>query len=203
MSYRVIAAWAASSCILFAAAASAQPGNRHLAMEARVLDVVFPINLGSEPYHMKMVLRFGDSITQITVVIYPGGEGELIRHTARGIGQRELSQLISQMVAERSDVTEQEIAAKLKVDISRSPIELRALKGALDELKSIRVSPVLTSRVALGQCSEYEFWYDTWQEAVRYTILGPFKDGNQDRLVAWMIKFRSNLPRLLKGPTAR
>src|SRR5271168_3915393 len=199
MIYRIVVTCALFSCILFAATASAQPGDRNLDMKARVLDILFPLDLGPTPYFSKMVLRFSDSDTQLVVVVYPGGKGELIRYSLAGVKSGELSHLISKMVAEDPKVTDREIAAKLKVDVSRSPVAHEALNRALDELKAIRISPVLESRVAVDEYSEYEFWYDTWQESVHYTITSPVGNAAQDKLGQWMTKFRESVPNLLKA----
>lgn len=196
------------SCILSAATAIAQPGDRYLDIKARVLDLVYPLDVAPRPYLMKLVLRFGDSDTQLVVLIYPvypvhpGGRAEIIRYSLAGMGDGELSQLISKMVAQNPDVTDREIAAKLKVNVTRSPIEYNALNRALKDLKAVRISPILASRVAVDEYSEYEYWYDGGQESVHYTITGPFKGDPQDQLVQWMIKFRASFPDLMKPPSA-
>jgi len=172
-------------------------------MKARVLDILFPLDVRPTPYFSKMVLRFSDSDTQLVVVTYPGGKSELIRYSL-AVNSGELSQLIAKMVAENPNVKAEEIAAKVKTNVSRSPIEPAALRHALDELKAIRISPVLASRVAVDEYSEYEFWYDNWQESVHYAITSPFGNDPQDQLGKWMTKFRDNVPNLLKaslGPT--
>lgn len=189
-------------CILFAAKANAQPGDHRLDMKSRVLDILFPVDVSPQPYLTKMVLRFGDSDTQFIVVTYPGGKSELILYSLVGTGGGKLSQLIAKMVAKNADVKPQDIAAKLRVDVSRSPIEQETLNDALNELEAIQISPVLANRVAVDESSEYEFWYDTWQESVHYAITGPFLDDPQDRLGRWMVKFRANLHELLKTAAA-
>ncbi|HYL09661.1 MAG TPA: hypothetical protein VEU31_02900, partial [Candidatus Acidoferrales bacterium] len=95
------------------------------------------------------------------------------------------------------NVTDQGIAAKLKVDVKRSPIRYEALSPLVDDLKAIRISPVLASRVAVDEYSEYEFWYNNGQESVCYKVAGPFRDDPQDKLVQWMIRFRTSLPKLM------
>jgi hypothetical protein len=72
-------------------------------MKAQVLDLAFPLNVSAKPFLSKMVLRFGDSDTQITVVTYPGGKSELIRYSLAGMTSGGLSQLISKMVAENPE----------------------------------------------------------------------------------------------------
>jgi hypothetical protein len=204
MIYRIVVTCALFSCVLFAATARAQPGDRNLDIEARVLDILFPLDVGPTPYFSKMVLRFSDSDTQLVVVTYPGGKSELIRYSLAGVRSGELSHLISKMVNENPEMKAQEIAAKLKVNVSRSPIEPEALRRALDELKAIRISPVLASRVAVDEFSEYEFWYDNWQESVHYAITSPFGNDPQGQLGRWMTKFRDDVPNLFKaslGPT--
>jgi hypothetical protein len=206
MTRRTVAAFALLSCVLFTASSTAaQPGDRHLDMKARVLSLVFPLDVAPKPYFLKMILRFGDSDTQLVVVVYPDKEKywvrrcEIASYALAGLGKGQLSQLISRMVAENPKVTDQEIAAKLKVEVSRSSIEPEALSRALNDLKDIRIPPILTDRVAVDEFSDYEYWCDNWQESVQYTITGPFKDTPQDELVQWMIKFRANLPDLLKS----
>lgn len=212
MTYRMAAAFALFFCILSPTKAIAQPGDRHLNVNARVLDLLFPLDVATEPYFLKMILRFGDSDTQLVVVVYPpfplhpGGRSEIIRYTLAGTGNSDLSQLISKIYEEKHDVNDQEIAeiaAKLKVDVSRSPVGYEALDRFLNKLKAIRISPILASRVAVDEYSEYEFWYDGGQESVHYTVTGPFNGDPQDQLVQWMIKFRASLPDLLKPPSAR
>ena len=205
MTCRILLACASFCCILFAASASAQPGDRHLDIKARVLDILFPLDVAPKPYFQKMVLRFSDSDTQLVVVVYPDKDKywirkcEITRYALEGMGKGELSQFISKMVAENPNVKEQEIAAKLKVDITRSSVPLEAFSRALDELKAIRISPVLADRVPVDDYSEYEFWYDNWQESVHYAITSPFGNDPQDQLGRWMTKFRDNLPNLLKA----
>jgi hypothetical protein len=191
--------------MLFAASANAQPGDRHLDMKARVLNILFPLDVAPKLYFQRMVLRFSDSDTQLVVVVYPDKDKywvrkcEITSYALQGMGKGELSQFISKMVAENPNLQEQEIAAKLKVETTRSSVALEAFNRALDELKAIRISPVLADRVAVDEYSEYEFWYDNWQESVHYAITSPFGKDPQDQLGRWMTKFRDNLPNLLKA----
>lgn len=190
--------------ILAGSAAMAQPGDRYLVMKARVLDILFPSEVSQKPYFLKMVLRFSDSDTQLVVVVYPDKEKywvrkcEITKYSLAGMRTNQLSQLVAKMIADNPNVDEKEIAAKLKVDISRSSIDPDALNRVLDELKTVRISPILADRVAVDNYSEYEYWYDNWQESVHYTIVGPFHDSSQDQLVQWMIRFREAVPELLK-----
>jgi hypothetical protein len=205
MTCRRLAACAWFCCMLFAASANAQPGDRHLDMKARVLNILFPLDVAPKLYFQRMVLRFSDSDTQLVVVVYPDKDKywvrkcEITSYALQGMGKGELSQFISKMVAENPNLQEQEIAAKLKVETTRSSVALESFNRALDELKAIRISPVLADRVAMDEYSEYEFWYDNWQESVHYAITGPFGDDPQDQLGRWMTKFRDNVPNLLKA----
>ncbi|HUK42796.1 MAG TPA: energy transducer TonB, partial [Candidatus Acidoferrales bacterium] len=171
----------------------------------RVLDLLFRSDTGTSPFLTKMTLRYGDSDSQLVVLTYlaypvrPGGQAEVISYTITGMGGDNLSQFISKMAAQNSSVTDQEIAAKLKVEVKRSPIRYEALERLLEDLRAMRVSPMLASRLAVDEFSEYQFWYNTWQESVHYVITGPFGNDPQDQLGRWMMKFRDNLPNLLKG----
>lgn len=197
MTYRITVVCALLSCIVFTTPPTVQAGTRRLDMKARVLNLLFPLDVTPGSYFLKMVLRFDDPDTQLVIVTYSGGRSEMIRYSLAGLGNVDLSQFISKMVAENPDVKEQAIAEKLKVDIRRSPIKQEALNRLLNELRAIRISPILASRIAVDDYSEYEFWCDTGQESVHYAITGPFGTAHQDKLGQWMMRVRANLPVLL------
>ena len=170
-------------------------------MKDRVYDRLFRSS-SSAPFLTKMTLRYGDSDSQLVVLTYPvypvhpAGQAELVSYKIAGMGTDNLSQFISKMASQNENVTDEEIAAKLKVEVKRSPIRYETLGSFLDELKTIRMSPVLSSRIAVDEYSDYDFWYDGGQESVHYKLVGPFKDDPQDKLVQWMIRFRSAVPQL-------
>src|SRR5580658_831020 len=178
-------------------------------MRDRVLDLLFRSDTVTSPFLSKTTLRYGDSDSQLVVLTYPvypvhpGGPAEIISYTITGMGSDNLSQFISKMAAQNPSVTDQEIAAKLKVEVKRSPIRYEGLKRFLDELEAIRISPMLASRVAVDEYSEYQFWYNNGQESVHYTVVGPFKDDPQDKLVQWMIRFRTGVPELMSAASAK
>jgi hypothetical protein len=189
--------------ILFSGTATAQPGDHRVDMRAQVLDALFPLEVGPKPYFLKMVLRYGDSDTQFTVVIYPGANSEIIRYQLADMNRDELERVISKAIADNPRVKPQEIAAKLKVDVTRSPVNYETTLGpAIEELKSIRISPVLANRISVDDFSEYGFWYDTWQELVHYTIVSPFENEPQDELGKWMRRFRAKAEEWLKESSA-
>jgi len=178
-------------------------------MKDRILDLLFRSDGVTSPFLSKMTLRYGDSDSQLVVLTYPvypvhpGGQAEVISYTITGMGSDSLTQVISKMTAQNPNVTDQEIAAKLKVEVKRSPVRYEALSRFLDDLKTIRISPVLASRVAVDEYSEYEFWYNNGQESVHYKVVGPFKDDPQDKLVQWMIRFRTGVPELVSAASAK
>jgi hypothetical protein len=175
----------------------------------RVFDLLFQSDVVTSPFLSQMTLRYGDSDFQLVVVTYPvypvhpGGQAEIITHTITGMGSDDLAQFISKRVAQNPNITDQEIAATLKVEIKRSPINYQGLKRFLDELEAIRISPKLASRVAVDEYSEYQFWYYNGQESVHYKVVGPFKDDQQDKLVQWMIRFRTGVPELMSAASAK
>jgi hypothetical protein len=178
-------------------------------MKDRVLDLLFRSDTVSSPFLSKMTLRYGDSDSQLVVLTYPvypvhaGGQAELVSYTVTGLGTETLSQFISKMAAQDPKVTDQEIATKLKAVIKRAPIGYEALKRSFDELNAIRISPILASRVAVDEYSDYEFWYNNGQESVHYRVAGPFKKDPQDKLVEWMIRFRTGVPKLISAGSAK
>jgi hypothetical protein len=148
-----------------------------------------------------MVLRFGDSNTQLTVIVYPGGDTEIVRCSLKDMSKDQFAQLISTMMKNTPNISDEEIAAKVKVEISRVSVKPGAFDHALKGLKRVRISPRLTTRIGVDNVSEYEFWYDTWEESVHYTLMGPFRGDPEDKLVQWMIGFRAELPEVLKMST--
>ena len=74
------------------------------------------------------------------------GLPQMIPKRIVGASVPSLERFISKAVADNPQVKPQEIAAKLKVDVTRSPIDYDAALGpAIEELKSIRISPVLAT----------------------------------------------------------
>jgi hypothetical protein len=71
------------------------------------------------------------------------------------MGNQNLWEFISTIVAQKPDVTDQEIADKLKVSVMRSSVDHVASQHAMKDLEVLRVSAVLESRVALHDVSEY------------------------------------------------
>lgn len=191
--------------LLVMSAAGQSGGDVPPDMKDRVLDLLFRSDAITSPFFSKMTLRYGDSASQLVVLTYPvypvhtGGRAELISYTITGMGNENFSQFISKVLAQNPNVTDQEIAASLKVEVKRSPIRYDFLSRLLDYLKAIRISPMLTNRVGVDEVSEYEFWYDTGQECVHYKLMGPFKRDPQDKLVQWMIRFRASVPELSMG----
>ncbi len=178
--------------------ASAQPGDRRLNMKAQVLDAVFPLEVAPTPYFLKMVLRFGDTDTQLAIVVYPGRKTEVIRYRLAGMGPGDLQKFVSKAVADNSAVRPRDIAVRLKLDVTRSPVDYASVNRAIDELKTIRISPALPTQISVD-FSEFEFWCDTWQELVHYVIVSPFQDEPTDALGKWMLKFRATAEEWLKG----
>lgn len=191
MSFRRSVMCALCLCVLSTTAIAQTRGRNPLDVKGHVLDQLFPLDVTSKPYHVKLVLRFGDSDTQLIVLDYPGGESELVKQTLKSVSGEGLSQLISKLIAANPNLEDREIAAKIKVTTTRQPIEYKALSHALDELKAIRISPFLRTRVVCDEVSNYDFWFDTGEESVHYALYGPFRGDPQDLIVQWMIKFRA------------
>jgi hypothetical protein len=190
---------------------NAQPGDRVLDPRARVLDVLFPVEVLQRPYFFKLALRFDDADTQVVVVVYPDKERYWVRrcevttYSLDDNAKRELSESLSKLAPEASDDAVRAVASELKVETIRVEIAPDALRESLSALKTIRISPVLTDRISVDEFYEYDFWYDNWQESVHYSITGPPRKASQnpqDELVRWMLKFKADLPELLKGPLA-
>ncbi len=191
--------------LCLALGAAAQPRDDGFkSMKERVLDVLFPVEDRTPPYLTKMTLRYGDTDTQLVVLTYfaypkrPGGQAEVIRYSIAGMEKGGLSNFVDKSVAQRPGVTASEIAAMLKVNVAHLSVDYDLLMRLTKDLKDIRIAPVLQTRVAVDNYSQYDYWFDTGQEFVHYSITGPSNGSPQDRLVEWMIRFRTRLPDLVK-----
>ncbi len=71
MTFRMAAICSLICCMFFARGASAQPGDRDMNTEARVLHLLFPLDVEPKPYLLKLAMRFGDSDTQVVIVFIP------------------------------------------------------------------------------------------------------------------------------------
>lgn len=170
-----------------------------LELKDRVLEELFPSTVGSEPYFVTVIARFKDSDTQLTITVYPGRKSEIIQYRLAGMERGDLSKLIGRLHAENPDVTVREISDEVKVETSRMSVEYRVVEQLLDELKGVRISPALASRVSVGQASAYEFWYYTGQESVHYRIKGKMESAPQGKLVQWMMRLRNRMSDVLKA----
>jgi hypothetical protein len=190
--------------LCLALTAGAQLRDERMDTKDRVLDILFQSDAPASPFLTKMTLRFADTGTQFVVLTYPvypahpGGRAEIISYSIAGTSNGKLSEIIARMVSQDSNVTAREIANRLKVNVTRIPINFDALENLMKDLRAVRISPVLKTRVAVDDYSKYDFWYDNGEEFVHYSMVGPFRDAAQDQLVQWMIRFRANLPGLTK-----
>lgn len=192
MSHRLTLTCALLIAALFGATASAQPGDRFIIGKSRVLDILFPLDVVQKPYRLKLIMRFGASNSQLVIVVDVDGHAEMTRYALADMKGGEDPQLIATMIPDDPDINVQAISAKLKVNVARLPLEKAALDRALRKLKSIRISPVLSDTMA-ADGSEYELWYDNWQESVHYTLTSPPKNAPEDKLVRWMNEFRASV----------
>jgi hypothetical protein len=187
---------------------NAQPGDRGLNPRAHVLDLLFPVEVPQSPYFFKLVLRFDDAGTQVVVVVYPDKEKYWIRrcevttYSLNDNVRRDLAESLSTLASGASDEAMRGVASKLKVETNRVAIAPDVLDKPLSALKSIQISPVLASRISVDAFSEYEFSYDSWQESVHYSITASTGKEPQDELVRWMLRFKTDLPELLKKSSA-
>ncbi|MEW6229573.1 MAG: hypothetical protein AB1700_16025 [Bacillota bacterium] len=173
---------------------------RSLAIEqtkSRVLDKAFQLDTIHDSYVAKVVLRYGDTDTQIVLTIYPAypfrpdGNVLIAQYSLEGLHSEGLTQHIAKILAANPNATAADIAATLIVKKVQAPIEYDMVHRWLMELKAIRLSPAIESRAVLDAYSEYEFWFYTGQECTHYSLKGPFETDPQDRLVQWMLRFRA------------
>jgi hypothetical protein len=192
MTFRNATACAAMLCFLFAPAKLYAQERNQLGVHDRVQDLLFPLNVESKPYFRKLILRFPSDASQLALVVYPGGEAEIVRTTLDSMNARDLLQLVSKSLAENPHANEEEIAAKVKVHTTRFPTHYKTMEPILNDLKSIRISPFLNTRIGVDEVTWCDFWFDTEQESVHYKILYNSTLGDaQDNLARWMTRFRA------------
>lgn len=194
-------------CALSGTMARAQPGDRYLDMKARVLELAFPVKPSAKPYFVRLVLCYGDTDSQLMVVLVQGKKYwqrryDVYRYSLVGVKQGQLSRLITKMEKADPKVTPREIAAKLKVKVVQSTVDRRLMEKALDRLRKIKVPAALPSYVCVDACpqDEFEFTYDTWQDRVRYVMTDPPPKTAEGKLLEWMTQFRKELPGMLTHP---
>lgn len=166
-----------------------------------VLNLLFPLNVESKPYYVKFILRFHDTDTQLALIVYPGGASELVSVSLDNMKGNDLFKLVSEMLAKNSSLRDEEIAAKVKVQTTRTAVEYKAVEPALNDLKSIRISPFFQTRIFVDEYSEYDYWFDSGQEAVHYRICANSTGDPQDQLAHWMARFRENFASMVQHPS--
>lgn len=165
----------------------------------RVLDVLFPLDVESKPYFVKLVLRFHDDASQLALVVYPGGDSEVVRSTLDGMNASKFFQFISATLTEHPNAQPVEIAAAVKVRTTRSPVGYKTLEPMLNDLKAIKISPFLNTRIGVDEVTWYDFWFDSGEESVHYRIFGgPTLRDPQDNLARWMTRFRATCESLAR-----
>jgi hypothetical protein len=189
----------------------AQPGYQLHNPASRIFDIVFPVDVpvSQQPYFLKMVLRYeGSDYMQFVVVIYSDDDKywvrrcEITEYVLDDKSKAKLPQLLSKLSSDSPDEAVRATAAELKVAVSRFTVAPEAVYKILADLKSIKVSPAINTRTGLDSISEYQFWYDTWEESDYYSIMGPSGNATQDALSRWMIGFKANFPDFLKEASA-
>jgi hypothetical protein len=189
----------ASAALLFVSFLPAQPGaqeQNEFDVNDRVLNVIFPLNVESKPYFVKLIVRFRDDPSQLALVVYPGGQSELIRSSPDGMHGSDYSLFIKKLT-ENPNANEAEIAAKVGVHTTRFPVQYKTVEPMLNELKAIRISPFLATRVGVDDVTLYEFWFDSGQESVHYRIFDDAGSSDpQDKLAQWIARFRKTFPKI-------
>ena len=178
-------------------------------LRAKLLDRVLPSTVESRSlWFDKLTVRYSAPIEsceewpqsddQLVLVTYsvdpprhPTPECEIISYKVKGIGGECLWKVITRMLAQNPKVSEDEIEAALVVDVKRRSIPMKERDKLLAGLAAIRLPPVLTSRICVDACPRYEYWYQTSEEVVHYSVVGS-GGASADQLTTWMVKFRSD-----------
>jgi hypothetical protein len=188
-------------CVLSEPAAPQTTNRNPSEVDSDVLNLLFPLNVESKPYFVKFILRFHDTDTQLALIVYPGGASELVSFSLDNMNSGDLFKLVSEMLAKNPSVRDEEIAAKVGVQTTRTVVEYKAVEPALNDLKSIRISPFFKTRIFVDDYSQYDYWFDSGQESVHYRICADSTGDPQDQLAHWMARFRANSASMGKHPS--
>jgi hypothetical protein len=171
----------------------AQPGDRAMSDKSRVLDALFVLENEAKPHYLKIVMRFGDTNSQMVLVMDTDGKTEVREYFAADPGSGSMETAIARIRAANPGISDHDIAVKIGVTIKRKTISKTVVQGSLRALGDLKISPALQSAVCLDECDEYEFSYDTWQESVHYIIVSPARHSQMRRLLDWMNHLRSSV----------
>lgn len=183
-------------------AAPARTASRDpISVRDHVLDLTFPTDAGITQwgYHFQLTLRFSDTSTQLVVRENPIDGCVLVRYELANMDADHLLKLVTTMLAENPDIDDREIAAKIKAEITQSPIDCKVLDRSLEALRKLRLSPIIATRVGVDSFTRFDLLFDTGQESVHYRIIGPFEQDPQDKLVQWMLRFRTTFAKANTG----
>lgn len=168
-------------------------------LKDRVLELLFPVEVDATQYLTRAVLRYGDTDTQLVVLVYPayprrsGGQAEVLRYSVAGMREGGLSAFIEKEITRTPNVTARQLAERLKVVVTRLSVDPALVKRSMEALAAIRISPALQTRTAVDNYSRYDLWFDTGQECVHYSITTPSNGSPQDQIAEWMNGFRKGL----------
>ena len=124
--------------------------------------------------------------------LHQSPECELISYNIRTSSGESLLTLVMRMLEQSPSVSETEIAAAVLVDVARRPIPLKSRDKILRDLAALRLSPILASRICVDDCPRFDYWYEhSGGEVIHLRLYGGSGKDLQDRLVKWMLKFRS------------
>jgi hypothetical protein len=168
----------------------AQPGDRYLDAKYRVLDILFPTTSEQRPYSLKIVMRFGDSCSQLNLVEGTDGGVEVTEYSLASKTAADVEKYIAQLHEARPDISDREVASQIQVTVKKWRLPPQKLQDALTRLSGIRLSPALDRKACMDGCNEYEFWYDDWLEAAHFTLVSPSKNSPSWHLVDWMKRFQ-------------
>jgi hypothetical protein len=163
---------------------------------ARALNIVFstipePQNRAT-PF-LTIVLRFEKPASQWVYVEYAQGQKELREYSI----DQDPTTIAAEVLRRNPKATDREIAAAMRVRAESHPIDTAKIESLKAELRALRLSPLLQTRIPSDEYHKYDVWVNSAGfDSVHYSLTGPFyhQVGGQaptDDLVKWMDKFRS------------
>ncbi len=162
-----------------------------------ILDLVLPpmkITVDNL-YVERLMLRFSQPMMEIIVVVKSGGAIEATCYRVESFAAA--ADLIKKANSGDGTITATQIAKTIHINQKNLKVTREQLRRWFDELRSMHLSPLLQDTVCLDSCPKFDFWYDTRQDSVRYSVyyaaVSPPIHSQQEMIAEWMLRVRDEI----------
>ena len=136
-----------------------------------VADHIFPpmrVSL-DDIYFQRLVLRFSRPWLQIVITRPFGGDPDQIQIFAVD-SPKDVDKFINEINAGSEQRSAEEIAKEIRVVRKNVSLRRKDIDLWFHELTMLKLSPRLDSYICGEGCSQFDLWFDTRQDSVRYSF---------------------------------